>query len=145
MPGNRTWPCHIESKQAPMSWGVTHQEPYHRLKFFPLLSSIAPSPPATASSFVFIIWYFFLHIFSSFHCHRKNNVCFGAINAGMMFPFFAMHIVYEYLKVTGSIYRPDPPLLILSVLFDTCVPRGTPWDSFFLSKEMHGCAAAQDF
>lgn len=47
--------------------------------------------------------------------YTKINVCFGAINARMLFPFFAMHTVYEYLKVTGGIYGPVPPLLILSV------------------------------
>lgn len=33
----------------------------------------------------------------------------------MLLPFFAMHIVYEYLKVSRGIYGPVAPLLIPSV------------------------------
>lgn len=75
--------------------------------------------------------------------HKKDNVCIAAINAGMAFFFFAMHIVYEYLKVTGSIYRPGPPLFILGLLPGSCVPHGSPWDSFFLVKEMQDANVQQ--
>lgn len=120
------WPCQIESKPATESGGVSHRRPHHRLKFptsscfnttlpWPF-SSLSPPPDTHSSSFEFIIWYLF-HIFACFHWHiqKKKNVCFGAINAGMLFPFFTMHTVYEYLKVSGGIYGPVPPLVILSV------------------------------
>lgn len=124
-----------------MSWGVTHKEPYCRLKF----------PHNTLSScHYFLLCIYHLILFTDFSpfslTHRKNNVCFGAINAGVMFPFFAMHIVYEYLKVSGGIYRPDPPLVILSVLFDTRVPHGTPWGVIFFPLQrdawMQTCSSA---
>lgn len=44
VPGNRTWPCHIESKPATKSGGVTHWQPYHRLTFPILFHNTHPTP-----------------------------------------------------------------------------------------------------
>lgn len=66
VPGNRTWPCHIESKPATKPGGVTHWQPYHRLKFSHFFFNTHPPlaafqlPPNRkynhSSSFVFIIF-----------------------------------------------------------------------------------------
>lgn len=89
-----------------------------------MLSSPQPLPPppphhlttTTPTSphlyFSYDTYLIFSPVFTDIH---ENNGCFGAINACMLLPFFAMHIVYEYLKVSGGIYGPVPPLLILSV------------------------------
>lgn len=121
------WPCQIESKPATESGGVSHRRPHHRLKFptsfcfnttlpwpFSSLSPPqTPTPPHLNSSSG--TYFIFLPVFTDTYKKKKKKVCFGAINAGMLFPFFTMHIVYEYLKVSGGIYGPVPPLVILSV------------------------------
>lgn len=125
VPGDRTWPCHIESKPATKPGGVTHRQPYDRLKFshffffsptlHRLLSRPLPTTTTPTSLHLYLssgTYITFSPVFTDIH---KNNVYFGAINASILFPFFAMHIVYEYLKVSGGIYGPVPPLLILSV------------------------------
>lgn len=65
-----------------------------------------------APSHYFLICIYHLPQFSYVHLfsvtHTKKNVCFRAINAGTLFPFVAMHFVYEYLKVSGGIFAADP-------------------------------------
>lgn len=58
-----------------------------------------------------------------------------------------MHVIMKNQKVSAGIYGHSLPLLIMSVEFDTCVPRCPPLRLIFLFKEMHGCkpAAVQDF
>lgn len=92
---------------------VWRWQPCRRLNFPTyFFSNSHPLPttfqlPVTPKHPILLIWIHHLVLISYFPLfsltHTTNNVCFGAINAAMLLPFFAMHIVYEYLKVSGGI------------------------------------------
>lgn len=106
--GDRIWPCHIKGKATTQSGGVPHWQPCQGLKFLflfpcnthPPLATFEHSPnPKTPTSCH--LSYYLVHISNSilFSMTDRKKVCFGAINAILLFTYFARPAEYEYLKV----------------------------------------------